>query len=368
MIHRTIGSSTARRTRNCPGWVELAKTAPQIPRSNAAADRGNRIHDALERVYEGESSGDGIEPILNLPAPDEIECGIQCMNAVEALLDEYDLTDYLVEQHVTIADDVGGTADMLAWNDKSIFVIDYKCGRVPVTYRDQFLFLASVGMDDPKTAGLFEGRVIYSAIIQPVVDLKAQVQKHSQEELHTFRVDMASAIKKVRDGYNTGHPGDHCQYCPASPTCPQKYAQVQGAVSLDFKQAHALASAADMLVAVEQWAQGVRDELFAVLDTGNPVTGWKLVQKRATRKWDNESEAYAVLKNAGLKAEDIVTPKIKTPTQVEKLLKLNKIPIKISTLVTSQSSGTTVVPESDKRSAVERNPIIDPLAHLKQKA
>lgn len=49
------------------------------------------------------------------------------------------------------------------------------------------------------------------------------------------------------------------------------------------------------------------------------------------------------------------TPSIKSPAQIEKLLDKNQKK-KLEDLVVAESSGATLVPESDKRPSIRTNP------------
>jgi hypothetical protein len=84
------------------------------------------------------------------------------------------------------------------------------------------------------------------------------------------------------------------------------------------------------------------------LEAGLPVPGWKLVPKRAMRKWINESDACAALVAAGAPESELM--EMKSVAQVEKVLKKHKIALPADA-VTSVSSGDTIAPESDPRPA-----------------
>jgi hypothetical protein len=92
----------------------------------------------------------------------------------------------------------------------------------------------------------------------------------------------------------------------------------------------------------------------AVLEDGGEVPGWKLVQKRASRKWSDEEAVEKKLKALKISLMDAKErPTLKSPAQIEKLCKAEgKDFTKLADLVVSESSGTTLAPASDKRPAV----------------
>ena len=84
--------------------------------------------------------------------------------------------------------------------------------------------------------------------------------------------------------------------------------------------------------------------LYAVaeLERGNKVPGWKMVAKRATRKWKDESKIIQWLASRGVPNSEHYTRKIKSPRQVEITLGahgITKGSVPVG-LMTSESSGT----------------------------
>ena len=85
------------------------------------------------------------------------------------------------------------------------------------------------------------------------------------------------------------------------------------------------------------------------LERGMSVPGYKLVAKRATRQWADESKAREALLESGIDSRDIMS--LNTPTQIEKVCKALNVTFPTDQVV-SVSSGNTLAPESDKRPAV----------------
>jgi hypothetical protein len=87
-----------------------------------------------------------------------------------------------------------------------------------------------------------------------------------------------------------------------------------------------------------------------MLEEGQPVPGFKLVQKRANRQWVNDDEAQAALARLGLDDTELTVTKLVSPAQAEKALKKRKLALP-GELAVAVSSGTTLAPESDPRPA-----------------
>lgn len=103
---------------------------------------------------------------------------------------------------------------------------------------------------------------------------------------------------------------------------------------------------------VEQWIELVRACAYAAAQKGITIPGRKLVMKRGRRQWTEEMRAIvAVLHEAGLGDDKIFETTLRSPTQIEKLLKPNQRSV-LGALCQMISSGTTLASDDDKRPAV----------------
>ena len=110
-----------------------------------------------------------------------------------------------------------------------------------------------------------------------------------------------------------------------------------------------LAAALDKIEVLEGWIKDAREMAQTLLENGVDVPGYKLVAKRAARQWTDEAAALTALAEAGCSAEELT--ELKSPAQVEKLLKKRKIDMPEG-LITSVSSGNTLASADDPRPAV----------------
>ena len=104
---------------------------------------------------------------------------------------------------------------------------------------------------------------------------------------------------------------------------------------------------ADML---EQWITDLRALAFAMLESGAPVPGYKLVAKRATRSWTDETKAKAELLKS-LPESEVVEMSVISPAKAEKALKKRTIGLP-DDLVVAISSGNTLASVDDPRPEV----------------
>jgi hypothetical protein len=359
MSHSTIvGGSTAKRVINCPASVKLVQQMPPQPESEHAA-RGTLLHNVIAELLEFDK-----KPEQCLGATYKTQTLTQelidekIIPALEAL-DEVDpekQMEYMVETRVAFGDflpGVFGSTDLLGRKGKRAFVLDWKFGDgvlVDAENNPQLLFYAAAAMRTPAAQWVFEGvEEIECIIVQPPamrrwVTTPARVKEFEQELLYAVRLSSwADAPMQT---------GDHCRWCTAKPICPQMTGAVDRALktqlaALPKEQIAVQLQQADML---EDYIKNVRSLAFQLLENGHPVPGYKLVAKRGTRQWVEEAKIEAWVDANNI--EDAYEPvKIKSPAQLEKVLKKAKIEFPAE-MVVSISSGDTLASDSDPRPAV----------------
>jgi hypothetical protein len=159
--------------------------------------------------------------------------------------------------------------------------------------------------------------------------------------------------------------GDHCKFCPAAAVpgrCPaiaekqQALARVEFAPMVDYDPAKLAQALAD-IPAVEGRIKAIREFAYAEAEAGRAPPGWKLVEKRATRKWAcSEADLIGITAGMGI---DLFDPrKLKSPAQIEKLLPKEARSI-LAELTVKESSGHTLAPAEDKRAAVKQSAQLD---------
>lgn len=351
--HATFGSSTAKRTNHCPAWVELSADVPRIE-SKAAAD-GTIIHTLCEMMllddqFDMASIADATE--------DHMERAEALMDAIDATMQKYGVQEFEPEVRGTVAADIFGTLDFVGWGPGVILLGDIKSGQglqVEAENNDQLLFAAwactqaSSVSNELKACGKFVG-----VIWQPdrSGDVQTKEWAFDRATVDAWGENHLQQITKARKGGQTPNPGDHCAFCPAAFKCPAKTGAALQALQFTADDLDKIAWAMDQVDQLKAWCADVEKAAYAALEVGQPVTGWKLVAKRASRKWIDEAAAKQALRRhlGGLKA--ITTQKLLGIGAIEKLIKEQGLAITLDNLTKAESSGTTLAPESDKRPAV----------------
>jgi len=357
-IHLKYGGSTARRTLNCPAWHNLAEKAPKIERSSAAAERGTFLHGLMEAIYNEEMSLETAKE----RAGEDAEAIEIAYNATEDFLDSLGEVDFVNEAFLQIpGTEIGGSSDMLIATPDRVVILDYKFGYQPVEHREQFLLYDYAGSESKDHGDMFWTddnllKPMTSVIIQPAVSEQPLVVEHTVEELEAFAEDFDAAVDISESGNEDGDPGDWCQYCPAALYCPAKRQQAANFITLDPKVKEDLAAAMAMVGDMKEHIRAVEAEVFACLEAGHEVPGWKLVLKQTRRYWSDEDKVRHLLRyNKGVTKDMYIEEKLKSVAQVEKALKPNGGLGGLEQYVENRASGTTIAPESDKRPAIKRS-------------
>ena len=360
MIHLTYGGSTAARTLACPGWVKKSEGIPRRPAGQAAID-GSMHHEVQEKCQRddftpGECLGLSYREgdVIRIFTANDLPLSEIAHAATQRLLDELDIDEIEVEPFVQLEPGVaGGSIDLLGLSadGETLLVLDYKFGRVavPVAENKQLKFYTIAAEFDAKTKDMFKKieRVVF-AVIQPQSSHDALTWTWENPDFAAFEKEVRGAMAS-----DTVTPGSHCHWCPAAPYCAEKRGAVMGTNLLGKDLQKNLQASADMVTEVENWLKAVREELYLQASRGVSVAGWKIVNKRPTRKWIDHIDAMkALMKTKKLTKKELNKTTMLTPAQVEKLVKSKDINIDLSTFIISESSGTTLATADSKAEAV----------------
>jgi hypothetical protein len=359
MHSNIVGGSTAKRVINCPGSVALVQKMP--PKLGGdAADEGTLCHNAMATLLEDPSLE--IKSVLGVKYNDQTltedlidEKIIPAMAALTEIDPDGDM-EYQIEAHVNFGNllpNVFGSADLIGRIDDRAIILDWKFGRgaVDVEENEQLLFYAAAAM---RTKGLEWAFADVSEVEMVIVQPPA-VKRWTTTiaRVKQFERDLVHAVTASQNAAAPLKVGDHCRYCPAKPICPQMTGAAERALKVQIKELDPAKIGAYLATAdlVEKWIGDLRDLAHQILETGEPVPGYKLVPKRAMRQWVDEDKAYFALSKLGVDRSELVETALLSPAKVEKILKKSKLSLP-DDIVVSVSSGTTIAPESDPRSAV----------------
>lgn len=358
--HAKLSPSAAERWQVCPGSVVLSEGMPS--KESPFAAEGTRAHALGESILTGqyEAAQEADKSML--------ENVMVYVDYVRGLIEEEPDAVLMVEQKVRVNEVVYGTADAVVWipRTQTLHIIDLKYGQgvaVEATSSQLKIYAlaAMLTFDFPAVA-------VAATIVQPrcphaLGPIRTIV--YDTFDLLDFHADIEDAVVQVQAAQKYRHLPEWndtflraepkaCRWCVAAPKCPklrdiaQDTAKQAFAPGLPYSPEQ-LADALDKLPLIEAWVKNVREFAYGEAEKGVALPGWKLVEKRPTRKWRDGS---AVAKVAALLGAEAYEPaSIKTPAAIEKLLPKDQRLI-LDELCVKESSGHTLVHESDKRPAV----------------
>jgi len=401
--HAKLSPSSAARWMRCPGSYALCRQVPFVPRTFD--------------MQVTEDMAAGVQIYL-----DALASRVEVYYAAGAKSVELLIEQQLPIAHMTGEEGATGTGDVVIiveWEPidgsdtptRLVDIVDLKFGRgvvVRAAGNEQLRMYASGAV------ALFEliygefDRVRYG-ISQPRLEAEIDDEEISIEELRQFEQHAKQRAFHARQTLNE-KPGalEHhlnvgdkqCKFCDAKATCPKFQREVVRTVFDDFDilsddapivpaevAAATVRTAPDdnELLAVfmtkvdmiRAWCDAVASKVEAKILAGEQVAGFKAVQgRKGNREWSNPNAVEEVLKGMRVREDVMYKFSLISPAEAEKRLakagdytpaREGAKPFKVrgtwwkvlESHITQREGSPTVVPESDKRPAIEIKPLID---------
>lgn len=373
--HSRIGASGAYRWMVCTGSPAMIDKAPPQTQSVWAAE-GTAAHKVGELCLK---TGNNASRYVGNDF-DGVECTEEMAEAVQVYIDavrgdmqKYAGSELLVEQAFDLAQillGLFGTNDAVVYQAFGRLIIyDYKHGAgnaVEVVDNKQLLYYALGAI-----LNLLNGGGDFESVELVIVQPRAM---HRDGHVRRWVVDVPYVMefakeleKKARETMQPDAPlvaGDHCKWCPAKAFCPALAKLVVETAAMDFPEPvppaprfpapeqltpAQLKKALDLSEVINDWIRSVEAYAEECAKRGVQIPGYKLVKKRANRKWVDEKAVVETLAEYG---EAIFEPKVLlSPAKVEKIVGKKNL-LLIETLCETPDTGLCLVSESDKREAV----------------
>jgi hypothetical protein len=379
--HSKVGFSSRKRWKNCPGSIRLSVGVPKS--SSPYAEEGTLAHAIQEHCLTNHVAPTSLagwpfsyddHGVAKSAMPDREMLG-HIQSVIDAIaLDLAQDKDavMLVEERFhlhQLHSDLFGTGDVVIWFPtlKKLQVRDLKYGAgVAVDVQDD------AGEANEQLEGYALGALLAHPEWRPIeVELVIDQPRAFHSDGPTRRktlpvgyfVDMAAdLVDEVKATEQPDAPlnaGEWCRFCPAAAICPEVKAKAQEKAKQVFAKgepydAKELAATLDWLPILEGWIKNVREFAYAEAERGHTPPTYKLVEKVARRKWREDESVIVsrVIENTGLTRDELYDPpSIKSPAVIEKLLPKEQRAI-LEPLCAKESSGHTLVHESDKRPAI----------------
>lgn len=343
--HARLSPSAAKRWMTCPGSVAAIAACPVQDTTSEAAAEGTAAHALAEILLRERIALKGQGELLRQWQSEygdrydanELKAGV--MPYVDFVTEAWgDLggrkrARLLLEQRVHVIDGVYGTADAVIISDKKriLHVIDLKFGRGVRVEAEGNPQLRSYALGALRDAELEqEIEEVWMTIVQPRHRGGGHISTAvmTAEDLHDWEEELIIAAGAADDPGAPRVPSeDGCRFCPASPWCPERAAEVAEVVGLGGDREPAeqvlsyapsvLGRAMDVVESVEGWCKAVRRESLRQAGTEEGLPGWLLKPGRTRRSVTKE--AAQALVDFGLVDEDLAFAR--TPATLSKLEK-----------------------------------------------
>ena len=338
MAHARASASAAYRWWECPGSIDAASAFPNVESKYATEGTAAHADGAKALTDRVESNDPAVQVYVNY---------IRQMSTPTTRMIEVDLTPALQKIHP----DLGGTADCGIIGLDWIEIVDYKHGAGIYVEAEDNLQLRIYALGLLLTVNRAGIKRVRATIVQPRIEHAKPIRtwEFDAVELLEFAADIATAAERTKT--KELKPGEWCKFCPAAATCPALNAQRTEMIAAEFTpgaNVALIAKGLGMVPALEAQIKALRELAYNLAVQGVPIPGHKLVEKRATRKWKDPEGLAGVAGPTWF--ED---PTLKSPAQVEKMLGKKSFGEKCADLVTKESSGYTLVADSDNRPAAQ---------------
>lgn len=365
--HSKIGASSMHRWAACPGSIRLSEGLPN--HESPYALEGTKAHDIAAKLILGQSIASDLIAVTDPDDPEFVDD--EMLEAVDVYVDAFNkakegATFWMVEEQFDLSEiypGLFGTSDGIIYHEDKLEleVWDYKHGAgmaVEVDWNEQLMYYGLGALLKTKA----KCKTVKLVIAQPRCPHSAgQIRSWtvSTPELIDFSADLIEAAKRTENPNAELKAGDHCKFCKAAPVCPNLSGLAVSKAKEEFTPVPnydpaKIAEYLELIPAIKSWVKSVEAFAFAEAERGRVPPGYKLVPKRANRKWRDEKSAMEFIAfELGLEAKDILKPaQLLSPAKVEAFLsKEDKKLLEEHTL--KESSGNTLAPSTDKREAVK---------------
>lgn len=374
--HASLSPSSAHRWLSCPASVQLvAEHYPDGTPGSVWAEEGTHAHTIAELMAEG-----FFRPLRPIGERDQrTRIAQQVMDSVgQSSYDEMmrhaesyvdvlvDIIDgrpaqVLLEQRFqTGIDRCWGTSDAVIVTDGAIHIVDFKYGKgVPVSAEgNPQLRLYALGAVRT-LIDLYDFTEVSYTVHQPRLD-SVSTETTSVAELEQWATDVVAPTAKIAlEGTDLFGPSeDACRFCPMSGQCR---AQMESSVAADFGAPPLLSpveigEALGMVGEIEKWCKSLRETaLRLAYEEGVEIPGWKVVRSGGRRTIGDADRAVEVLTEAGFPEDETSRRSLHTLGVLDKLVGGRKALDEIlGDLVQVSEGSESIVPEDDRRSAVNR--------------
>lgn len=363
--HAILSASASHRWLKC---LPSARWEQQFPdKSSPYAEEGTQAHALAEKT---------LKSFRNGGSPEVISDNSEMKEAIQAYVDTVveKFTEaraaspdakLLIEQHLDFSKWVPqgfGTGDCLIISDKILEVCDLKYGKgveVSAQGNSQMRLYALGALEAQEMFWGFDK--VRMTIIQPRIG-NVSSEEMSVEDLKAWGAIAHQRALLAFDGKGQLTAGDHCRFCRCRTVCRAYAEYMEAPLKEAFKPPTELQpdEIADIVLKakkIKNWLEDIETYALVQAMDGRKLPGLKLVAGRSVRKIINPDLAAGKLLEAGYTPEEIYKPQsLQTMTELKKLCGAKKLESLLEGNMETTKRSPALVPESDKRPALETDP------------
>ncbi|WP_313120149.1 DUF2800 domain-containing protein [Proteiniclasticum ruminis] len=371
--HSIYSASGAHRWMNCPPSAHLEQQFPN--ETSTYAEEGTAAHDLAEHKLKKAlkmRSKKPTSPYHSDEMDEMTDLYVEyCLELIQKSKENCSDPQILIEQKLDFSDYVPegfGTGDLVVVGDGNIsekengrgtlYVVDLKYGRgviVSAEKNPQMMLyaLGALSLFDM----LYDIEKVSMAIVQPRVDNFSTWEITVEELLKWAEEELKPKALLASTGGGEFCAGDHCRFCRAKNQCRARAVKNLELLKYEFQDPALLtdeeiAEIIGLADELAKWAGDIYTYATALaINEGREWDGFKLVEGRTRRKFTDEEAVAETAKEAGY--TDIFKQSLITITEMEKLMGKKKFNELLGSLVEKPKGKLTLVPEADKRQAVD---------------
>lgn len=360
--HAILSASASHRWLNCTPSARLELEFENT--SSEAAREGTAAHALCEHKLKRALRMRSKRPVSDYDSDEMEDCtDAYCdfvMEQVEAARQVCSDPIVLIEQHLDFScyvPDGFGTGDCIIISDDKLHIIDFKYGMgiLVEAENNPQMKLYALGALEIYDA-LYDIREVSMTIFQPrrenvstwTVPV-AELKEWAEEELKP-KAQLAFA------GEGDYIPGEWCTFCRAAVRCRARAEEKLKLAQMEFRSPPLLTDVEieeilTIIPDLTKWANEITAYATeAAVNHGKVWEGFKVVEGRSVRKYRDESKVADAAKAAGYK--DIWRKSLITLTDMEKLMGKDRFKEILGDLIYKPPGKPTLVPSTDRRSAI----------------
>ena len=373
--HALLSASGAERWMNCTPSARLEEKLPE--RESAYASEGSLAHAIAElklrkhflepmgpKKFKAAMDKLAADPLYN---PEMQKHTDDYLDYIKSIAHSFSSKPYIgVEVKLDLSHIIPegfGTSDCIIICGNEMHVIDFKYGQgVPVSAEisPQIRLYALGAIENYRM--FYDIQTVHMHIFQPRRDNATSEAVMTKDELVAWgETEVRPKAQKAFNGEGEYCPGDWCRFCRANALCRARsdtmtaleaFGKALPPLLSDDEIGQILRKAQEL----KAWVSDLEEYALSKLLEGGEIPGWKAVEGRSVRQFEDIDKAFEILKANGIDEALLYERKPITLSAVEKLLGKKRFAELLDPLVVKPPGKPTLVPETDKREAITNSP------------